>query len=207
MRNPFLRHGGCLLAILSLLYVETSPWQFRSETTANDVMFARSLLLRELMNPLSISQERLVVVFDEKSDAKPLLGFGQIRPLGEPSVADTRYSELASLFVRPGFRRQGIGKAIVIELLRRYDDQNREQLPSESAASALCLLTLRETSSFYEQFGFRETYIDGEAPATETPRSNLPLTLQLEYKAGSCIAKALGTELVCMVRPGVSTNL
>jgi GNAT superfamily N-acetyltransferase len=145
---------------------------FRS-ATPKDVFLARTILFREAMNPLSISQDRLLVAVDTDADDR-VVGFGQIREL-DASV----YSELASLFVLPEVRRQGIGSAIVEELLSRHNSND------------ICLLTLRPTMALYERHGFR--LLENEA------LHNMPQSFQLEYAAGSVLSKVLGNELVCMV--------
>jgi N-acetylglutamate synthase-like GNAT family acetyltransferase len=135
-------------------------------------------MFQEKMNPLSISQDRLVVAFDD-SDENSLLGFGQIRPL------DGVYSELASLYVNPEHRQQGIGGALVQQLLLRHDQAE--------APTTVCLLTLRSTTPFYENLGF-------EVMDKDEIQSSMPSSFQFEYAAGSVVSSLLGNGLVCMVR-------
>lgn len=42
----------------------------------NDVFLARKILFQEAMNPLSISQGRLLVAFDQDDSEEHALGFG-----------------------------------------------------------------------------------------------------------------------------------
>jgi GNAT superfamily N-acetyltransferase len=163
-------------------------WQFRS-AAPKDVAFARKTMIQQAMNPLSISKERLLVAFDDEkltdttgdAAAVPngMLGFGQIRPL------DDLYSELASLYVLPNKRGKGIGGALVQELLSRHDAKDDGPKQTE-----VVLLTLRPTTPFYEKYGF-EILNDV---------SEIPLSLQFEYKAGSIVSAFLGNDLVCMKR-------
>ena len=124
-----------------------------------DVSTARKILLQQAMNPLSLSKENLLVAYDEKVLKDPLIGFGQIRPL------DDNFSELASLYVVPERRKQGIGGAIVQALLERH--------ATSRDPKRICLLTLKPTTSFYEPYGFKI--------ASETERKQLPKSLQFEF--------------------------
>jgi N-acetylglutamate synthase-like GNAT family acetyltransferase len=170
-----------LLACLSLSLTADafSPFSlaFRS-ATPNDLFTARQTMFQEKMNPLSISQDRLLVAFDD-SDERSLLGFGQIRPL------DGVFSELASLYVKPENRQQGIGGAMVQQLIRRHDQ-------SESPTT-VCLLTLSSTSTFYEKHGF-------ELMDEVEIQSTMPSSFRFEYAAGSVVSSLLGNGLVCMIR-------
>jgi ribosomal protein S18 acetylase RimI-like enzyme len=139
-------------------------------------------MLQEAMNPISISQDHLLVAFDDDDPAEKLMGFGQIRPL------DGVYSELASLYVFPDHRSKGIGGSLVEELLERYDKQGTTNAPG-----TVCLLALSETAPFYEKYGFMVVN-ENEI------QSDLPSSLKFEYKAGSVLSSILGNDLVCMVR-------
>ena len=136
-------------------------------------------MFQQAMNPLFLSQENLLVAFDETLPEEPLVGFGQIRPL------DESFSELASLYVAPERRKQGIGGSLVKSLLERHYD-------GDTIPTRLCLLTLKPTTGFYETYGFRV--------ATETERLQLPGSLQMETKIGNLLSAVLGNDLVCMVK-------
>lgn len=144
--------------------------------TSTHVFLARQILFQEAMNPLSISKRTLLVA---QSDDGSMVGFGQIRPL------DGVYSELASLYVDPEHRQQGIGSALVEKLLQRHD-------ADLMAPPRVCLLTLQPTTTFYERHGFMvHTCID-----------DLPASLQFEFTAGSLVSTFLGNDICCMVRDG-----
>jgi N-acetylglutamate synthase-like GNAT family acetyltransferase len=170
-----------LLASLSLSLTADAfsafSLDFRS-ATPNDVFTARKTMFDQKMNPLSISQDRLLVAFDD-SDERNLLGFGQIRPL------DGVFSELASLYVKPENRQQGIGGALVQQLLRRHDEVE--------SPTTVCLLTLGSTTTFYEKHGF-------ELMDELEIQSTMPSSFRFEYAAGSVVSSLLGNGLVCMIR-------
>jgi GNAT superfamily N-acetyltransferase len=150
-------------------------------------------MFQEAMNPLSISQERLLVAFDDNGNYPEMfLGFGQIRPLTtttnqEKDNRNVEFSELASLYVFPEYRRQGVGGALVDELLQRHDASS-----SSTPTSKVCLLTLRPTVPFFQAHGF--------SIADDEERAQLPSTLQFEYTAGSILSAFLKNDLVCMIR-------
>jgi amino-acid N-acetyltransferase len=151
--------------------------QFRKATNT-DVFFARKILFQEAMNPLSISTETLLVAYDKDDSQSQRVGFGQIRPL------DAKYSELASLYVLPEYRQQGIGTRLVEQLLKQHDEQ-------DDPSTSVCLLTLKPTVPFYQAHGFESVVsID-----------DLPPTIQFEYRAGQVVSSLLQNELVCIVRP------
>jgi len=165
---------------------------------------ARQILLRNAMNPLSLSSQTLLVATttnknnytDTANNTNELIGFGQIRPI---AGSDASVFELASLYVMPDYRRKGIGKGLVQALLARHDTTDDPQ-----QTSILCLLTLRPTASFYEPFGFVIVNDDNTGPKSlddrSTSLSQLPFSIQLEHAAGKALSFILGNDLVCMVR-------
>ena len=141
--------------------------------TTDDMPLARKLILKEKMNPLSMSAENMMVA---RNDEDVLLGFGQVRSL------DDTFAELASVFVLPEYRRQGVATEILKELLVRHDLSN----PSQK----VCLLTLKPTTPLYEAQGFR--LVDD--------MSAMPKSLQVEFALGNAVSFILQNELVCMCR-------
>jgi ribosomal protein S18 acetylase RimI-like enzyme len=160
--------------------------------TSKDIFSARKILFQEAMNPLSISERTLLVACDDDDDDddddndndKIMVGFGQVRPL------DAAYSELASLYVDPDHRHQGIGSALVEKILERHD-------ADVYSPSKVCLLTLLPTTKFYEPHGF----------VVQTILDDLPATLQFEFKAGSLVSSFLGNDICCMVRDKKKQNV
>lgn len=209
-----------MILLMELQTVVVESLQFRTVPTDDDINMARKILLQEKMNPLSISKERLLVAYDDTKSNVPLCGFGQIRPLDnnnnnkDDDTVDNEYSELASLYVLPEYRKQGIGGQIVQTLLDRHydlydenenegnkddDSKQKNQMKMTSTSTTtpqkkkkrVCLLTLRPTSSFYEPYGFHI--------ASEKERKSLPSTIQMEYMAGNALSFILGNDLICMV--------
>jgi ribosomal protein S18 acetylase RimI-like enzyme len=185
----FLLQPAAVAATKIMIVSSSLAWQFRSATN-EDVAFARKTMMQQAMNPLSISKERLLVAYDDDDEQASksngcnlLLGFGQIRPL------DDSYSELASLYVLPNQRGKGIGGALIQELLSRHDDDKGINKSNNSERSVV-LLTLRPTTPLYEKYGFEIV----------ENISEMPMSLQLEYKAGSIVSAFLGNDLVCMKR-------
>jgi GNAT superfamily N-acetyltransferase len=90
--------------------------------------------------------------------------------------------ELASVYVLPEYRNQGIGSELVKKLVEKHTNAKGRPL------STIYLLTLKSTMDWYQQFGF-ELLPDDDAP---------PQQMNLEIVAGNLITKAIGEELVCM---------
>lgn len=190
--------------------------------TLAHVATARTLLWQQAMNPLSIETEHLLVAtitrltkadddFDSDNpqpQQQQLAGFGQIRPvtLLPTEDDDICYSELASLFVHPQFRHQGIATQLITCLLQRHDtdDGETKQNTDNTATTAVpttavgyrrrrrrrvCLLTLRPTAPLYERHGF-----------VIVRQEKLPLAMRLEFVLGTIVSRVLGNELVAMVR-------
>lgn len=164
---PPLMIGAAALAVAAAFHV-----QIRSPTT-EQATAAQHVLLKEIARPYAVAPEYMLVanVIDACDEgAQVLAGFGQIRPITK------RYSELASLFVLPDYRHQGIATKLIARLLERHDNLN---------TTTVCLLTLRPKAPLYLRHGFR--IVD---------QYDLPIILQKEYTAGS----RLGHDLVCMLR-------
>ena len=100
---------------------------------AEDMPAIRSLIRETGINPLGLDWRRFIVAVNGDPQ---LIGTGQIKPHRDGS------RELASIAVRPGWRRQGVARAII------------ERLLSEN--SGILYLTCREhLGIFYARFGFQ----------------------------------------------------
>lgn len=137
----------------------------------DDETAIRTTLAKMLMNPLSIDVQNFVCAEDEGK----LIGFGQVRPIGEDY-------ELASLHVQESSRGRGIGSALVRQLLADF-----EVTHGSEKLGRLFLLTLADTAYFYEKLGF-EVVSAKEVPAV----------LNAERAVGSFIQSFFGNALVCM---------
>ena len=93
----------------------------------------RSLIYRSRLNPMGLDWRRFLVAVDENDH---VIGCGQIKPHGD----GTR--EVASIVVKPAYRGQGIGRAIIERLLAENQ--------------GVLYLTCRSTlGPFYTRFGFQ----------------------------------------------------
>lgn len=173
--TTMMRHLFAIVTAISIPTTVNGLVQVRP-ATSQDISAARKILFQEAMNPLSISEETLLVATTTTKTADDkVIGFGQIRPL------DSSYSELASLYVYPEYRHKGVGSTLVANLLERHDSSN---------TGAVCLLTLQPTVPFYIPHGFE----------VQSSLEDLPQSLQLEFKAGSLLSSFLGNDICCMVR-------
>jgi GNAT superfamily N-acetyltransferase len=172
--------------------------KYRTATSA-DVSLAREILLQQAMNPFSIEEANMLVAYDadEIDDGiSGVVGFGQIRSIGTGSSTKLKYSELASLYVEPSYRRRGIGSMIIQQLIERYYDNNQqsELNNNDVSGSAICLLTLRTTASLYERHDFVVMPMDSK------DFQQLPKSIRLEATVGRILSGFLGNDLICMVR-------
>jgi ribosomal protein S18 acetylase RimI-like enzyme len=195
----FVRRLQARASFAFLFWLQSTAFAFDihiQPASKEDVATARRILLSEAMNPLAVSQDRLLVAkvvnaedkdssaLNDLSMRRQLAGFAQIRPLGE------NFSELSSLYVLPQYRRRGIATQLISALLARHEDEYKASARSDGNASRMpvvCLLTLRPTVPLYEKHGFHVV-----------SKNDLPATLQLEFAAGAVISAVLGNDLVAM---------
>lgn len=91
--------------------------------------------------------------------------------------------ELASVYVKPKYRGQGIGTELVQRVLQQhiYDGQQKALPPCN-----IYCLTLSTTTSWYQKnFGFEIT-------------KDIPASMTMEVMAGNMLTKLMGTELCCL---------
>jgi ribosomal protein S18 acetylase RimI-like enzyme len=217
--------------------------QIRPVRSSEDLWTIRRRLLQEYMNPLSIRAEHVLVAYDVMDDrllnrnsdvcnadsvttsssktTNSLVGFGQLRPLDTNDAGSVDTMELASIYVIPQYRHEGIASQIIQALLARVSVDTRNDTASTSDNTRIItttttkpviifLLTLRPIIPLYERHGFR--VVDPSIMSTTitrstttTPNDNhdmvtVPIQLQIEWIIGSILSKLLGNELVCMVR-------
>ena len=96
-----------------------------------------------------------------------------------------RLWELASVYVIPERRSEGIGRSLVRSVLDQHGDLGRGR-------EAIYALTLSSTLDWYStSFGFVEANGPGEVPAP----------MALEVAAGTVLTKLMGNRLVCLRLP------
>ena len=100
----------------------------------------------------------------------------------ESQKEENRLWELSSVYVRPSFRSNGIGSALIRRLLRAHLEDS-----SKRSVEDIYLVTLEKTQSWYERLGF-----------TCVPQKEIPKQLQFEVMVGSVMTKGLGERLICM---------
>jgi N-acetylglutamate synthase-like GNAT family acetyltransferase len=101
--------------------------------TGRDARAIRALIRQVGINPLGLDWRRFPVAVN---DVDEMIGCGQIKPHGD----GTR--ELASIAVRPEYQNQGVGQAVIQQLLAE------NHLP-------LYLTCRAELEPYYQKFGFR----------------------------------------------------
>ena len=92
-----------------------------------------------------------------------------------------RLWELASVYVVPARRREGVGGDLVREVLSQHRRRRRN-------GGDVYVLTLSRTVDWYRSFGFVE-------------ETNVPRPMEFEVAAGSVISKLMGNRLVCLRVP------
>jgi GNAT superfamily N-acetyltransferase len=98
--------------------------------------------------------------------------------------------ELASVYVVPDRRSEGIGRALVRSVLDQHRDLGR-------GGEAVYALTLSSTLDWYaENFGFVSVEDPGQVPKP----------MAFEVAAGTAISKLMGNQLVCLRLPLEMTN-
>ena len=120
---------------------QTNMYTLRS-ARKEDEWAIRGLIYRARLNPLGLDWRRFLVAVDENG---LVLGCGQIKPHGDGT------QELASIVVKKEYRGQGIGQAVICQLLA----ENKGVL----------YLTCRSTlGPYYSRFGFQPFTPDNTTP-------------------------------------------
>jgi GNAT superfamily N-acetyltransferase len=109
----------------------------------------------------------------------------ELRARRERELTKLQLWELASVYVEPAYRGQGIGTELVRRVLKRHFQQNSNP---QAPANVYCL-TLANTTKWYEQnFGFEIV----------SAKKDIPKAMALEVAAGNVITKLIGAQLCCM---------
>lgn len=96
--------------------------------------------------------------------------------------------ELASVYVKPEWRKRGIGRELIRRVMARHDLLERSR-------GDVYLLTLDRTEDFYRGLGFG-------FEVTDEP----PASMAGEIVAGNLITGLMGSKLVCMRGGGTGTG-
>jgi N-acetylglutamate synthase-like GNAT family acetyltransferase len=121
--------------------------------SAQDQETIVSLIRQAKLNPRNLHWQNFLIA--EEQDR--IVGIRQVKIYGD----GTR--EVASGFVRPEYRRQGISARLMNELLARQ-------------TGPLYTMVNEKRAPYYEQFGFRRTAID-----------QLPADFRKEYRIGRIV--------------------
>ena len=114
------------------------------KATRSDQAAIRHLIRSARINPTGLDWRRFLVAVD---DTNRLIGCGQIKP------HDNHTCELASIAVQPAYRRQGVARTLIENLLKEREVPGCE-----------VYLTCRaELEPFYRKFGFERA--TGKLPA------------------------------------------
>ena len=100
--------------------------------TKDDFPAIRELIHLVGINPMSLDWRRFLIAVDSSGN---LLGCGQLKPHGKEVL------ELASIAVQPAYRKQGIARAVIEQLLL-------------NAPQPLYLVCRKRLGPFYEKWGF-----------------------------------------------------
>jgi N-acetylglutamate synthase-like GNAT family acetyltransferase len=115
--------------------------RFRA-ATATDAGAIRSLIFRVGINPRDLDWRRFLVAVDREGK---LIGCGQVKPHADGS------RELASIAVRPKWRKRGVASEIIRRLMT--DD-----------GPPLWLMCRSELAGFYRRYGFVSIEDAGRMP-------------------------------------------
>jgi N-acetylglutamate synthase-like GNAT family acetyltransferase len=116
-------------------------WDLRP-ARREDARRIRWLVWRVRINPTGLAWHRFLLAVDEKDR---LVGCGQIK------LRKDGLRELASIAVKPRWRRRGIATAMIRQLLNQYHEP-------------LYLTCRAELESFYAAFGFRTLLLEQMPP-------------------------------------------
>ncbi len=133
---------------------------------ADEEAAIKAMIRGEQLDPLNVHWQNFLVAEEQAS----IIGIGQVKPYRSGR-------ELGSLVVRPKYRRDGVGAAIVNALIARED-------------SPLLLFCLAFREPYYAKFGFKRTTLH-----------ELPGMFKVKYVLGSFFTRMFGRRLIAMKRP------
>ncbi|GJQ11975.1 hypothetical protein GpartN1_g3766.t1 [Galdieria partita] len=131
-----------------------------------------SALWSEKMNIMGAFTPHYFLFAYQPKDHFQILGFAQMKPLNKCA------RKLASVYVYTEYRSNGIGSAIINELLER----EKTSLVGFNVVVGIYLTCLSRAESFYNKFGFMKI------PADD---SSIPWSMKLEYYLGCAVIKLI----------------
>lgn len=141
--------------------------------TRSDLRQIRRLIYSERLNPLGLDWRRFWLAVDEDGQ---MIGCGQVKPHRDGS------RELASIAVRPEWRRRGAASAIIRRLLAEHP-------------APLYLTCRAELVGFYARFGFGAV----EHPAELPPYFRR--VAQFSQWLSRLTRHQLNLRILCLLRP------
>jgi GNAT superfamily N-acetyltransferase len=143
--------------------IETEQGFILRPAVAGDQLAIWRMVLGAGLNPLHLWWENFILAV---SDGGEILGCGQIKSHKDGS------RELASIYVIPAVRGQGLARAIIERLLSEHQ-------------SPIWLTCRRELAEFYQRFGFIEAHEPDCMPAYFRQVKKLINVLSLTRDGGS----------------------
>lgn len=141
--------------------------------TKNDTWDVLKLIATEKLNPIALNMNNFIVARDKEPVSGQVVGAGQLKYIGNDAY------ELSSIVVDDSYRGQGIGGAIVRQIL--------DAKVPDTMHAQIFLLTVEDRQGFYARFGFQKA-------------THAPTLLSLEKMVGSIVARVVAhQELVIMV--------
>lgn len=141
--------------------------------TKNDTWGVLKLVAKEKLNPIALNMNNFIVARDKEPVSGQVVGAGQLKYIGKDAY------ELSSIVVDDSYRGQGIGGAIVRQIL--------DAKVPDTMHAQIFLLTVEDRQGFYARFGFQKA-------------TRAPTLLSLEKMVGSIVARVVAhQELVIMV--------
>jgi N-acetylglutamate synthase-like GNAT family acetyltransferase len=132
---------------------------------ADEEAAIKSMIRGEQLDPMNVHWPNFLVAEEQGR----IIGIGQVKPYRGGR-------ELGSLVVRPEYRRNGVGAALIEALIAQ-----------ERGPLVLFCLAFREP--YYAKFGFRRAAV-----------RDLPGMFKLKYVMGSFFVRLIGRRLIVMKR-------
>lgn len=169
--RQFLFPDNAMLPDIKSLVLEYFLWGNSISVKEYGFNFDLSTMMETFLSELilySLVDTRLYVLYNEGQEA---IGIGGYKRNSENTA------EIKRIYVRDGFRKKGLGRALVVKLVSEARAQGFEKLILESARF------MTEAYSLYKSMGFSEI---PNYPGIETHNEFLPMIfcMELNLKSG-----------------------